>query len=128
MNESRRSSLPATILSVLLSLTFLATGASKLAAMAPVVANFTRWGYPLWFMYLTGVIELGCAIGLWVPRVRALAAVAIIATMIGALFTHLTHGEALFALGPVVLALMAGAVAYLRRDELRAWAGINAPR
>ena len=45
------------LISVLLGAAFLAAGASKLAAIPMQVDAFARWGYPPWFLYVTGAIE-----------------------------------------------------------------------
>ena len=110
--------LGARVLSVLLSLVFLGAGGAKLAGLKQLADNFARWGYPGWFLYVTGVIEVACAIGLWVPRVRNLAALGMVATMLGAALTHLMHGESSQSTPALVLAVLAGVLVVLRRDEL----------
>ena len=42
----------------ILALVFLASGGAKLAGLDFEIQAFTRWGYPIWFMYLTGVAEV----------------------------------------------------------------------
>ena len=44
--------------SILLGLAFLGAGGSKLAGAQMHVENFARWGYPAWFQYVTGLIEV----------------------------------------------------------------------
>jgi len=46
------------VLPVVLSLVFLASGGAKLAGLEFEIVAFERWGYPLWFMYFTGVVEV----------------------------------------------------------------------
>ena len=104
--------------SVLLTLAFLASGGSKLASVPMHVANFARWGYPSWFLYVTGTLEALGAIGLWVRPVRVYASLGLVGVMIGALITHLTHGEAPMIVAPLVLGGLAGFLTYARRGEL----------
>src|SRR5262249_48264456 len=93
-------------------------GAMKLRGSPDVAANFARWGYPPWFAYVTGVIEVGGAVGLFVPRVAPFAAVLLCCTMVGAAVTHLTHGEAGHLAAPIVLLLWVGGVGWARREPL----------
>ncbi len=78
---------------VLLVIVFLGSGLAKLLSLNYELAAFERWGYPLWFMYLTGAIEvLGAAALMW-RRVTALVAAALGCFMVGAVATHAAHAE-----------------------------------
>ena len=81
------------ILPGLLAIIFLLSGGAKLASLPFEVEVFTRWGYPLWFMYLTGVLEVAGAMGLLVSRLSALAGVCLAGLMVGAVLTHFVHAE-----------------------------------
>jgi uncharacterized membrane protein YphA (DoxX/SURF4 family) len=89
-------------LSALLSLMFVVPASFKLLNVGIAVEHFTTWGIPFWMMHVIGVSEFAGAIGLLVPRTRLAAAFALFLLMIGGLATHLTHGEYLFALMPIV--------------------------
>ena len=102
---------------VLLAVMFLLAGGSKLAGAAAMVALFDAIGVGQWFRYVTGGIEVASAVALLVPALAPFGAVALVATMIGAVATHL------FVVGgspavPVVLLLGALAVAWARRGQL----------
>lgn len=101
----------------LLTLGFLMFGGSKLAGQQMHVENFARWGYPTWFMYLTGLIEVVGAVLLWPQRTRLIGALLLVATMLGAILTHLVNGEAAFIAMPVVLLLLAAFVAWSNRPR-----------
>lgn len=101
----------------LLTLGFLMFGGSKLAGQQMHVENFARWGYPTWFMYLTGLIEVVGAVLLWPQRTRLIGALLLVATMLGAILTHLVNGEAAFITMPVVLLLLAAFVAWSNRPR-----------
>lgn len=116
-----------TILSVLLGLAFLGAGGSKLAGVQQQVEVFNHLGYPQWFRQVTGVIEVGAAIllllGTFVESLSILApigAALIVATMIGAVVSHIRASDApqqmapaavLGIIGLVVLAFSSGVIA-----------------
>lgn len=107
------------ILAFLLALVFVASGGAKLLALPFETEAFARWGYPLWFMYATGALEVAGAVGLVLPRLSALAALCLAALMLGAVGTHVLHGEwvmAAVALGILLAAFWHG---WRRRSDLR---------
>ena len=112
---SRNENIVAWVISVLLAAVFFAAGGSKLATVPEMVRNFAGWGYPTWFMYLTGCIEVLSAVLLLMPRTAAYGGALLICVMVGAIFTHLTHSQAAMAPIPVVLLVLAGVETYLRR-------------
>lgn len=101
----------------LLTLGFLLFGGGKLAGQQMNIDNFTRWGYPIWFMYLTGLIEVVGAVLLWPQRTRLIGALLLVGTMLGAILTHVINGEAAFAAMPAVLLLLAAFVAWSNRPR-----------
>ncbi len=101
----------------LLTLAFVAAGAAKLIGAEMMVATFDAIGWGQWFRYVTGVIEVGAAILLWVPGRQAIGAALLVATMICAIGFHL------LVLGPsalpaAVLGLLAAYVLYVHRGQL----------
>jgi len=96
---------------------FLLAGGSKLAGAAAMVALFDAIGVGQWFRYVTGGTEVVSAVALLVPSLAPFGAVALVATMIGAVATHL------FIIGgspalPVLLLLGSLVIAWARRDQL----------
>jgi uncharacterized membrane protein YphA (DoxX/SURF4 family) len=106
------------ILTALLAFAFLGAGGSKLAGAAPHPESFVRWGFPLWFMYVTGAIEVVAALLLLVPRTATLAAGLYVGTMVGAVLTHLKAGETGQIVAPLVLLGLAVVVGLARRHEV----------
>jgi len=101
---------------------FLMAGGSKLAGAPEMVALFNAIGVGQWFRYVTGLIEVASAIALLWPAIAPFGALALAATMTGAVGTHL------FIVGgspvmPAVLLLGSVFVAWARRDQLRAALG-----
>lgn len=104
-------------LSALLAALFLFGGATKLTGAGLAEAS-QHFGYPMWFFYLIGVIEVIGAIGLLVPRVAAETGSFLIVIMLGALISHLRAGDGFMGLLPALLTLLAlGAVTWLRGEE-----------
>jgi len=99
------------LIKVVLTLAFAAAGLAKLAGVEMMVQTFETVGVGQWFRYVTGAIELGCAILLWVPGMQLVAAALLTCTMIGAVGAHL------LILGPsaipaLVLGTLSAVVAY----------------
>jgi putative oxidoreductase len=68
---------------------FLLAGTSKLAGASSMVQMFGVIGIGQWFRYVTGTIEVVGAVLLFVPSLAMFAALALAATMVGAVITHL---------------------------------------
>ncbi len=97
---------------------FLAAGIMKLLGTEMEVAGFTKWGFPLWFMYFIGVCEVLGAIGLHVKKVSRLAAIGLVIILFGAIGTHVFHNEGLIAPIPAtVLTLFLFGILYLDRKK-----------
>src|SRR5437762_12974660 len=96
---------------------FLLAGGSKLVGAPAMVTLFNTIGVGQWFRYVTGLIELGAAIALLVPSFAVFGALALVATMVGAIITHL------FIVGgspamPAILLLGSAAVVWTRRHQV----------
>ena len=101
---------------VLVAAAFLAAGGSKLVGVPAMVVLFDAIGIGQWFRYVTGAIEMGSAIALLVPSLAPYGALALVATMVGAVFTHIfiVGGS---PLPPLVLLAASAAIAWARRDQ-----------
>ena len=103
-------------LKALLTLAFGGAGLAKLSGVEMMVQTFEAVGVGQWFRYVTGVIELGPAIMMWVPGLQFIAATLLTCTMVGAVLAHL------FIIGPsalpaLVLGVLSGIVAFLSRHQ-----------
>ena len=96
---------------------FLLAGGSKLLGAAPMVTMFDAIGIGQWFRYVTGLIEVSSAIALLVPSFAVFGALALAATMIGAIATHLLVIGGSPAM-PAILLLGSAAVIWARRNQL----------
>ena len=104
-------------LSILLGLAFLASGGMKLAGMD--AEGFARFGYPGWFLYVVGLMEVGGGLLVLVPVTRRYGAAVIGCVMVGALVTHLKMDETVDLAAPGVLFAMAAVLVWVYRPRLR---------
>ena len=101
-----------------------ASAAPKLFGEAYAVWMFAEIGAGDWFRHLVGALELAGGIGLLVPRLAGPAAAGLAGLMIGATYTQVTVFDAPAAtVTPIVLGAICAAVAWARRDGIRALAG-----
>ena len=103
----------------LLTLAFVAAGGAKLAGAEMMVGTFDAIGWGQWFRYVTGAIEVGAVVLLWLPGRAAIGAALLLATMIGAVIAHLA------VLGPsalpaTVLGVLAAFILWQSREQLSA--------
>jgi putative oxidoreductase len=115
--RSRAALIALWIAQVALALMFLMAGGSKLAGVPAMVSLFDALGFGQWFRYLTGVIEVVSGIALLVPPAALFGAMLLIPTMLGATAANLFLGQSPVA--PLVLLLVAAAVAWARRNQLQ---------
>ena len=102
------------IASILAAVGIGGAGIAKLAAAPAMVGMFTQIGLGQWFRYVTGTLEVGGSIFLFIPFSTFWAALTLCCVMVGAIITHFTilHTP---PNGPVVLLLLAAFVAWMRR-------------
>ena len=97
------------------ALLFIGVGGAKLAGAAAMVDLFAEVGLGQWFRYFTGLLEVAAGVGLLISRYAFYAAVVLAIVMTGAFITHVTVlGSSPAA--PLVLFILTGIIAYLRRS------------
>lgn len=103
-----RTSWATQIVRVFLTVLFLTAGGAKLIAEPMMMQMFDQWGFPAGFMYAVGVVEVAGGVMLLIPQVRRIGASLLLIVMLGALGTHLMHGEWARLLAPlaVILAIL----------------------
>jgi putative oxidoreductase len=107
------------VLSGLIALTMLMAGVSKLRGAPEQVEGFAKMGYPIWFLYVTGVMEVVGAILLLIPQTAALGVILLGATMVGAVVSLLKLGDVAHAPIPFVFLVVIGVIGWLRADQFR---------
>jgi putative oxidoreductase len=93
---------------VVLALLFLVTGGAKLVALPYIVTRFAQWGYPPWFVYADGIVEVAGGLLILSGWGAGVGALLLAGDMVGACATHLLHGE--YAMVPVPLIVLGGAI------------------
>ena len=107
------------VLQLVLAMIFLTVGMAKISGVQSSVELFQRIGAGQWLRYFTGAIEVSGAVFLLFGPYASLGAGLLLATMVGAVMTHLwlIGGNLVPALS---LGILAGVVLYLRREVNRA--------
>ena len=106
------------ILAWVLAAFFVLGSVINVLAPGSIAAEYRRWGYPDWFHFITGTLELATAVLLAIASTRLLGAGLGVAVMLAALATVVFHREYFRAAPPfVVLILLA----------LVIWAALAAP-
>lgn len=101
-----------TTLAWLLVVFFLVGAIGNIFASEQIAADYARWGYPGWFHYFTGAVELIVAILLAVASVRFWGAALGSLVMCAALLTVLLHGEFGHAIAPLIVMVLSIAIAW----------------
>jgi putative oxidoreductase len=117
LQRGRASLIALWLAQIALAVMFLMAGGSKLAGVPAMVSLFDALGLGQWFRYITGVVEVASGIALLVPSAAVFGAMLLIPTMLGAVAANLFLGQSPAA--PLVLLLVAAAVAWTRRNQLR---------
>jgi uncharacterized membrane protein YphA (DoxX/SURF4 family) len=101
-----------------LALVCLRSGWTKLPGDGFWVRDFRRWGYPGWFRLAVGAAELAAFALLLIPRLASLGAGLFALVMLGAIYTHATHGESSRLPFNLLLFALSLLVVYARRRGL----------
>jgi uncharacterized membrane protein YphA (DoxX/SURF4 family) len=105
---------------IVVSLAFVAAGLAKLFGAAMMVATFEAVGFGQWFRYLTGFIEVGGAILLWLPGRQYLGAGLLLCTMIGASMAHIVVLGTETMVPAVVLGILSAVLLWRHRAQILA--------
>lgn len=114
---SRGVNITCWVLQGVLALGFALSGLMKLSGAPEAVAIFEAMGTAGWMPYVIGLLEIIGAIGLLIPRVTGVAAVAFVALMVGAVLSHLIVGVG-SPVAAIVLLILSALVAYGRRASI----------
>ena len=103
------------VISGLLSALYLFASSGKLSSNSQAIAAFTKYGYSDGFRMFIGSAELSGALGLWIPKLEFWAACGLMLIMLGAIYTHVSHGEN--PAGAVIALALLGFVARSRKSR-----------
>jgi uncharacterized membrane protein YphA (DoxX/SURF4 family) len=124
----RKARAATAVLQYVLAATYLMAGAVKVTDSAGSGEGVAALGLPYGSVHAVGAVELAAGLGLLVPLLAGLAALALVPFMAGAaVVTFLAHGPgALF--GPVAALVLVAVLARLRRGSTAALARRLSPR
>ncbi|MCW2309038.1 DoxX family protein [Rhodobium gokarnense] len=92
-----------TVLAWLLVAFFAVGSATNIFAPAAIVEDYQRWGYPAWFHYVTGTLELIACLLLIFPVTRLAGSAIGGGVMAAALATMLWNSEYAHGLAPLAV-------------------------
>lgn len=101
------------IFALALSAFFVVGSLSNIFAPGTIYEEYLRWGYPRWFHFVTGALELTTAVLLARVSTRLLGSALGCAVMLGALATVTLHGEYGHAVPPLIVAILTIVVGWL---------------
>lgn len=108
-------------LSLLVSFIMIMGGYGKLSGNPAMLGAFPMMGLPSWFGYFIGTCELAGAIGIWLPRLQALAALGIAIIMAGAVYFHINYTPLQGGI-PALLVLVSCIFIFTQRKNQAFWA------
>ncbi|WP_448099219.1 DoxX family protein [Luteibacter yeojuensis] len=94
------------VLPFVLAAFFVVGSLSNLLAPGSIYEEYLKWGYPRWFHFVTGSLELGAATLLFREPSRLSGSALGCAVMLAALATVISHGEYGHAVPPLVVAIL----------------------
>lgn len=106
------------VLPLVLAAFFVVGSLSNIAAPRSIFEEYLKWGYPHWFHFVTGSLELMTAILLMRARTRLWGSALGCTVMLAALTTVTVHGEYGHGIAPLVavtLSIVVGWLAWRKR-------------
>lgn len=96
---------------------FVVGSLSNIFAPGSIYGEYLRWGYPHWFHFVTGSLELATAVLLVQARTRVWGSALGCAVMLAALATVILHGEYGHGVPPLIVAALSIAVGWIARPR-----------
>jgi hypothetical protein len=101
------------VLALALAAFFVVGSLSNIVAPGSIYEEYLKWGYPSWFHFVTGSLELTAAVLLARERTRLLGSMLGCTVMLAALATVTLHGEYGHGVAPIVVATLTLAVGWI---------------
>lgn len=101
------------VLPLVLAAFFVVGSLSNIVAPRSIFEEYLKWGYPRWFHFVTGSLELMTAVLLARARTRLWGSALGCAVMLAALATVTVHGEYGHGVAPLVVATLSIVVGWI---------------
>jgi hypothetical protein len=101
------------VLPLALAAFFVVGSLSNIFAPVSIYEEYLKWGYPRWFHFVTGSLELTAAILLFRAPSRLLGSALGGTVMVAALATVIIHGEYGHAVAPLIFATLSCVVGWI---------------
>jgi hypothetical protein len=101
------------ILPLALAVFFAVGSLSNIIAPGSIYEEYLKWGYPRWFHFVTGSLELTAAILIFRAPSRLLGSALGCTVMFAALATVIVHGEYGHAVPPLVAVTLSFVVGWI---------------
>ncbi|WP_321923961.1 DoxX family protein [Paraburkholderia guartelaensis] len=105
------------VLPLVLAAFFVVGSLSNIVAPRSIFEEYLKWGYPHWFHFVTGSLELLTALLLVRARTRLWGSALGCTVMLAALATVAVHGEYGHGVAPLVAATLSIAVGWIAWRE-----------
>ena len=117
------------VLALALAAFFVVGSLSNIFAPGSIYQEYLKWGYPSWFHFVTGSLELTAAVLLAWERTRLLGSALGCTVMLAALATVTLHGEYGHGVAPIVVATLTLVVGWITwRTRFSGSTRLAAPR
>ncbi|WP_027210015.1 DoxX family protein [Burkholderia sp. WSM2232] len=101
------------VLPLVLAAFFVTGSLSNIVAPQSIIEEYLKWGYPHWFHFVTGSLELLSAVLLARAPTRLWGSALGCIVMVAALLTVTVHGEYFHGVAPLVVATLAIVVGWI---------------
>jgi len=108
------------VVALALAAFFVVGSITNIFAPGSIYEEYLTWGYPPWFHFVTGSLELTTAVLLTRANTRVLGAALGGSVVLGALATVTLHGEYGHAAAPLVVSIPTIGVGWSARRSLKA--------
>jgi putative oxidoreductase len=105
------------ILAGILAFAFISAGITNLLGVETQIKNLESWGYPLWFRFPIGLVEVVFAIALLIPKYRKITIYGIFIWTLAAVVTHLQAGQAKMIPAPILFSVIAGLILVVQKEK-----------
>ncbi|WP_312952262.1 DoxX family protein [Superficieibacter sp.] len=97
---------------------FIIGATGNIIAPKTIMDDYARWGYPQWFHFITGFLELAAAILMLRKASRLAGSIIAVGIMSSAIITVVYHSEYSHMIAPSIVLILLIISIYLHRKKL----------